>query len=257
MHKPHLILLTSVVMTACANPRFRGEPVPLEPPAPTTTAPQGRLALEVSYLQDSELSTKRFRVLHLLFENPSAEWIFVDRALLDLGTPSANKGVFIPFGGQLHDFVISAKEGLAIRRNTLAVLDGDLSLEGMDGQPPPGGPAAEPADERISWKSTRPLTVAEGQTLQQELAKGRLLPRTHLLAGGFAVPPGMTIRKWILLDLRPEDAWPLSTFFLLVEGSGGLKQRLRFSAADASVGQEHADKRMDRDQQRIKKMKRT
>jgi hypothetical protein len=191
------------LLAGCARVQNAQPAVPLDAqgkPAPATAMNSG---LRISGEELRELSSAYFGVLEVTFENPTAEWVRVERVTLDFGSPAKNATMGVPAGDDLKAFVASTEQRNAVRavnRQTafaLTALGGAL-VGGLS-----TNQGASIAGDTVAVASLGALAVdSQAQSIAKAEQVARL-PETHLLAGGFAVPPGLFVKRWIVLQTKP------------------------------------------------------
>jgi hypothetical protein len=186
----------------CAEMHTGAFAVPVDPAGRIAPTARLRSSLRISSRQVADLSSRYFGAIEVTFENTSADWVRIQAAGLDFGTPARNAAMSIPAGEDLMRWQEGTQRRNAIRAaNEETALDlllfGAFTVSAAAGRSPVGAGAAvvgagtalamggRALDERVS--------AAEGVALY---------PITHLLAVPFSVPPGLAIKRWIVLHSR-------------------------------------------------------
>jgi hypothetical protein len=190
------------LLGGCASVQNSEAAVPIDAQgnlAPATTMGSG---LRISGEELRPLASTYFGVLEVTFENPTAEWVRVDRVTLDFGSAAKNSAIVIPAGNHLEAFVASTEQRNAIRslnRQTafaLTALGGTL----VAGISPESGPAT--AGGTVAVGSLSALAVDTHVQSVEKTEHVARLPESHLLAGAFTVPPGLFVKRWIVLQTK-------------------------------------------------------
>jgi hypothetical protein len=190
------------LLAGCASVPNREPAVPIDArgnPAPATTMGSG---LRVSGEELRDLSSAYFGVLEVTFENPTAEWVRVDRVTLDFGSPAKNSAIVIPAGKDLEAFVASTEQRNAVRRINRQTAFALTALGGalVAGLSPTPGPSI--AGGTVAVTSLSALAIdshAESVDTAEHVAR---LPASHLLAGALTVPPGLFVKRWLVLQSK-------------------------------------------------------
>ena len=190
------------LLAGCASVPNSEPAVPIDAqgnPAPATTMGSG---LRVSGEELRELASAYFGVLEVTFENPTPEWVRVDGVTLDFGSAAKNSAIVIPAGKDLETFVASTEQRNAVRhinRQTafaLTALGGAL-VAGLSSKP-----GTSIAGDTVAVTSLSALAVdSHAETLETTEHVARL-PANHLLAGAFTVPPGLFVKRWVVLQSK-------------------------------------------------------
>jgi hypothetical protein len=158
--------------------------------------------LRISGEELTDLSSAYFGVLEVTFENSTADWIRVERVGLDFGSPAKNAAVTVPAGENLEAFIASTEQRNAVRRVNrqtafaLTALGGTL----VGGSSSDQGVAL--AGDTAAVASLGALAVdshAQSIATAEQVAR---LPATHLLASGFTIPPGLFVKRWVVLQTK-------------------------------------------------------
>jgi hypothetical protein len=197
-----VLLLT---LAGCASFRGGDYGVPVGAHSASTPQPLDK-ALLVSGGELSSLSSARFGALEITFENPGGEWIHVRRVGLDLGRPALNAAVTIPGGADLEAWLEATE-----LRNAEGLVASVAHEERSGAAPAVGAP---PANGMLT------VAVARGLSELAEAGDADQYPNDHLMSVPFTVPPGLTIKRWIVLGTPPGLAC-VSRVVLEYETEGG------------------------------------
>jgi hypothetical protein len=165
--------------------------------APTAGLKSG---LRISGRQVSDLSSRYFGAIEVTFENRSSEWVRIQQAGLDFGTPRRNGRVSVTAGEDLQRWQEGTQRRNAIRdANQATALD--LLLFGAAVATVAGGRSAAGAGAAAVCAGA---ALALGTRELQDRAAGAetvaLYPANHLLSLPFSVPPGLAIKRWVVLN---------------------------------------------------------
>ena len=207
-----VICLLSVVLHSCASVKgsgkdahFTGSSVKSSDfdikVSPRAKKPQGKLV--VSGNENSSLSSTYFTVLDFTFENDGATWRRVKSVKIRFKDGAANESIKFPVGQDLLNWAESANRVKAIRDYNLRLATGAVIGGGL-------------ATGRSSGKAA---AVGGGMVLSANTLSAKLaslqsagtIPKDHLLAGPFSVPPGLHVKKWITLYAEDPLSFPYIT----------------------------------------------
>jgi hypothetical protein len=191
----------SITLAAgCAELHAGAYAVPVDRAGRFAPAAGLRSGLRISGRQVTALSSRYFGAIEVTFENLSPAWVRIQQASIDFGTPARNAEVAITAGEDLQRWQEGTQRRNAIRdANRETALDlllfGAAVATAAAGRSPVGagaalvgaGAAGTLAADQLAERNAAAETVA-------------LYPATHLLSLPFSVPPGLAIKRWIVLN---------------------------------------------------------
>ena len=151
----------------------------------------------------TDLSSPHFGALEVTFENRGHEWIRIHGVELDFGSQSVNENMFVPAGPDLDSWREATSMRNAIREvnqeTTLELIAlGAVALTAFSGRGSPGAVVGGTA----AIASLTALTARQVAGVVQESERVKLFPSSHLLGGPFGVPPGLFVKRWVVLNSR-------------------------------------------------------
>ena len=174
-------------------------------PVSVASTPPG---LKISAGEIDSMSSTYFGEIEFTFENPTPHWIRIEQVQLDFGGERNNKDVYVPWGNQLENWLESTRQRNLIREaNTqtaltlLAMGGGIVSAGAFHGS---GG--ARVAGGLVALTATAALVGKEMQDRKEAAENVPVFAQSHLLGGAIDVPPGLFVKRWIVLN-TPADPY--------------------------------------------------
>lgn len=154
----------------------------------------------VSVGELTDLSSLHFGALEVTFENPSPDWIRITGVQLDFGSPEVNQAVVIPAGQDLQSWQDATSMRNAIAQTNRETALGLLALgSAVLGAVSDRGSAGAVVGALGVAGALTALTVSEVKGAVREAERVKLFPSTHLFGGPFGVPPGLFVKRWVVL----------------------------------------------------------
>ena len=163
--------------------------------------------LKVSAGEISTMSSRYFGELEFTFENPGGKWIRVEQVVLDFGSEQNNQAVYFPWGAQLKSWADATSQRNAIKDANAATA---LALIGVGGAlvsaTAPRGAGLRKLGGMASLAAVMTMLAANVEA-QTDAADSK--PRfggDHLFAGPFDVPPGLFVKRWLVINTPDQPA---------------------------------------------------
>jgi hypothetical protein len=157
--------------------------------------------LMISARELTSMSSQYFAELEFTLENPTAQWVRVEKIGLDFGSDRNNKAVSLPWGSQLESWAEATHQRNVIREinDQIAVelIGAGLMLAAATSRSPVGVAAATGGMVALTAVSAAPSGAGESALD----ADGR--PRfngRHLLALPLDVPPGLFLKRYLVVN---------------------------------------------------------
>lgn len=176
-------------------------------------------------------ASRYFGLVELTFENPTTEWRNISDVHLDFGGEELDAYVRYPQGQQLTAWYRANQ-----RRNEIRQQNQGLALAALGAS---GRALSRTSDTRVG----RVLGGAMAITALAGFAARRwgeeptpLYPDSHLLSGPFSVPPGLFVKRWVLINTVRSQGVPCLhsvTLGYAVNERGDERVRLRFKERTA------------------------
>jgi hypothetical protein len=201
-------------------------------PSPGLTTP-----LRISGTEAAELSGPALGVVQVTLENPSKQWIRVRGVSLDFGGAIRNAAVTIPAGGDLVTWQRAVQQRNAItaenRANALAV----LALVGGVASIASPSPEVSAMGDLVALGSLGMLAADDVKAGVLAAQRAALYPENHLLAPDVSVPPGLFVKKWVLLHTTNDKVTgPLTSLRMHFETDDGSAHTVRLDFRVSSCG---------------------
>jgi hypothetical protein len=187
-----------------------------------------RLGLVVSGKELDELGSAYFGVVDFVFENRTEGWIRIKTVTLDLGSEARNREVFLPWGTDLVRWYEAATQKLAIAGHNRQLFLSTLALAGAVAGGVSGSNTGVLAGTTVALGATTVMAVDDIGATKRAAENAPIYPESHLLAGGFAIPPGLFTRRWVLLNTKDHARLGyLSALVVRYETEAGVSERVR------------------------------
>jgi hypothetical protein len=195
----HYLLLTVLVFSGCASVRSGNHAVPTKDSQSSRYEGTTKLGVVITGQEDMMLSSGHFAIVNFTFQNRSRKWVGIRNVQLDFEDPILNAEVVFPVGAQAAAWGKAMQEVAAVdAANTAAVLGTIMALGGV------AGAASDSRNVRTAGAlsfatSATMLTAAAAMTEVNRSKLAAAVPDSHLLSEAFEIPPGLHVKKWILL----------------------------------------------------------
>jgi hypothetical protein len=233
MPPPRLLAgVVALACAACASVHPGNLAVPVGASAdPSDPFRLTRLGLVVSGEELTDFSSQYFGAVELTFENRTDRWVRIQRVALDFGGKARNDLVYLPWGNDLLRWHEAASQKLAIDSYNRQVFLGTLALVGAVTEVAGAvarSPGAVRAGAAVSLGATTALAADEVVSGARAVERGPLAPEDHLFAGGFAVPPGLFTKRWVLLNTTDHQRVGfIRTMDIEYQSEAGINERVR------------------------------
>jgi hypothetical protein len=193
---------------ACVPLASERPAVPIDDRGHGSSGEKTRSGLRISGEELTSFSSRYFGALELTFENTSATWLHVQRVFLDFGGARNNDGVLIPYGQDIQAWHDATVHRNAIRDINQQLVLGAVALTGTVVAGSTDNPTARSVGGLAALGALGALAVGDVQSTVEHVERVGMFPRNHLLAGPFGVPPGLAVKKWILLNTKDSSGDP-------------------------------------------------
>lgn len=233
-----LAALAITLTTACSSVQNRYVAMPVDPTGQPTGSEATPSGLIVSGEELTSYSSDHFGLIEVTFENPTHEWLHVERLALDFGSPERNAAVLLPEGSDIvawHQATINRNEirgtneaaalGALLALGAIVAIAGRASGEG----------AIETTGKAVAVGAASAAAIDDLGARADGAERVRLLTETHLLAVPFGIPPGLFAKRWVLLESHDIVAPCIASMWIdyTVE-RGNERVLLRFRRAGAN-----------------------
>jgi hypothetical protein len=189
-----------------------------------------RSGLLISSRQVSDLSSRYFGAVEVTFENRSSEWVRIQQVALEFGSPERNAAVAITAGEDLQRWQEGTQRRNDIRDANRAtatelLLFGAVVATAAGGRSPVGAAGA-----LVGAGTAAAMTASEMEGRASAAETVSLYPAHHLLTLPFSVPPGLAIKRWVVLNTPARRALGcISHADLMYTTDRDLNERVRLS----------------------------
>lgn len=221
-------------LLGCASVPNSEPAVPIDaqgtPVSATTSA-----GLRVSGEELAELASRYFGVLEVTLENPTADWIHIARVTLDFGDSAKNAAVGVPAGEDLHAFLKATEQRNAVRETNRETALAIAALGGALVGAASSERAVAATGDAVALTSLAALAVDSRMSDVNAAEQVARLPENHLLAGPVAIPPGLFVKRWIVLQTKETSSSAcLASVTLGFERAGITFERVRLTFKHAN-----------------------
>ena len=207
MWKPALVLFP-LGLSSCASVASGPYGTPLDTAGKPSAAEAQAAKLKVSAREIPEMSSRYFGEIEFTLENPTAEWVRVDKVALDFGGPKINQSVYFPWGSQLDNWLEATRQRNAVQEEnvamTLAVLGlGAGMVAGAAGGPGSGVRMAGGLVSMAALAGAAAVATSESSASTPP-TEGPVFFGRHLFAFPIEVPPGLFVKRFVVVN-TPDD----------------------------------------------------
>jgi hypothetical protein len=197
--------------------------------------------LVISGALDSDKTSNYFGAFDLVFENKSDRWMVLRDIRISFLTPEQSQNVSIPVGAQYAAWAQGMQNLADYNAKKGALLGGLLAGAVIMG-------SSNNSDAKALGALTMGLSVAAAasKTNYNEIFVG--LPPFHLLNGDIVIPPGMFMKRWLLLNSTNHEATGyISTIIFDFKDQDGNAQKyyLQFRDPESTSGWQSSDFTVD------------
>jgi hypothetical protein len=186
------------------------------------------LGLVVSGQENTALASRYFGVLDFTFENTSQDWIRIKAVKVDFGDDKINQNIVFTSGRDIKIWHESIE-----KRNVIRDFNTETILSAIAGFGAGMALSSHNSDiQKIGTMaaigSVTSLSAYEFNKFVDKIEKAEIFPQNHLLARGFIIPPGLSVKKWLLINSQNHAAIGYTTnLFLEYETEHGRKEKVK------------------------------
>jgi len=151
------------------------------------------------------MSSPYFGQIEFTFENPTGEWITVERVALDFGSAKNNQAVLFPWGTRLDNWAAATSQRNAVRdaNNALALelLAAGGAVAGAAGR---HARATRAAGGFASLAALTAMSATHAEARAETAEDVPIFEGSHLFNVPFDVPPGLFVKRWLVVN-TPAD----------------------------------------------------
>ncbi len=210
------------------------EPLPDTRTAALVNAPQGAPTRElaVTVAENVPLSSPAVGALSFRFANEGAEFLHVDRVLIDFGGEKENQSVIVLSDRDLESWSegISARNRERQYRRDATMLGLAIAADVLVG----AASFAHSKGHHVPHPAATQLVLTAAMLRDESSSEMAHFPDSHLLEVPFSVPPKLGVSRWVALQTRDPGA-PCIHFVslrVLVRERGWLQFATNFRGGD-------------------------
>jgi hypothetical protein len=211
----------------CASVPGSEPAVPIDAQGKPVSAITASAGLRVSGEELAELASRYFGVLEITLENPTADWIHIGRVTLDFGDSAKNAAISVPAGANLQAFLTATELRNAVRQTNRETALAIAALGGALVGAASSERALAAAGDAVALTSFAALAVDARIGDVKAAEQVARLPESHLLAGPVAIPPGLFVKRWIVLQTQATSSSTcVASVTLGLERPGAARERV-------------------------------
>lgn len=197
-------VLFSIITTGCAS-IHHGK---IATEVGSNTPLDGDVDLAISASERTSYSSDYFGVVDFTFQNNTNEWINVDRINLDFADDVLNKEVGIVIASDLSLWSEGISNLKAVQDHNRRLLIGTIAGIAGGIAEISNSKGTQQLGTSVFLAGTTALAIDAYQGHMDKIQKSKLLPADHILSGPLRIPPGLFLRRWIVLYTKNPDLIP-------------------------------------------------
>lgn len=200
------MLCPFIAQTGCAHVASGEYGISLDARGEASPAEDQAAKLRISAGEKTRMSSPYFGQLEFTFENPTGEWITVERVSLDFGSEKNNQSVLFPWGARLENWTAATVQRNAVRDINNALALELLAVGGSVAGSAAGrhAPAARAAGGFATLAAMTALTATRAEARADAAENVPFFEGSHLFNVPFDVPPGLFVKRWLVVN-TPAD----------------------------------------------------
>ncbi len=164
--------------------------------------------LKISASEVTAMSSRYFAEIEFTLENPTAQWVRVEKVALDFGGEKANQSVSFPWGAQLENWAEATHYRNLVRQindaMALELIGAGAAVLSMSAAHGHGGGSARVAGGLATMAVV--AGIAGGVAASTEAGSvAASFGGQHLFAVPLEVPPGLFVKRYVVVN-TPDDA---------------------------------------------------
>ncbi|MGK5092534.1 hypothetical protein WDW89_11045 [Deltaproteobacteria bacterium TL4] len=196
---------------------------------------QGAMGLIVSGEENNNLSSPYFGVIDFTFENTSQGWIKLSQVKVYFENDTINENVQFTSGKELKVWMESTQKKVVMDLHNKQVAYGSIAGVGLGLAATGDDPQTRNMGLAMYLGTFAALAVDSFQDQASGLEQTKVFPQTHLFAKDFMIPPGLFIKKWVVLNSKNHSKTGyIHTLYLEYETSSGERATLKLEFRNGS-----------------------
>lgn len=162
-------------------------------------------SLVVSAKLNSMMSGDYFGMLEFTFENRSEEWVHIKEVRIEPEMSKGQEYVTVLAGEKLNQWYNSTMARNAISQHNAAIGAGLLMGVGAVAAGRGNNSTTQVAGKVLATAALGSLTLQSLNKTLDRIEGAQIFPHSHIYHGETYVPPGLFVRKWLVLNTRQHD----------------------------------------------------
>lgn len=222
----YMILAAALFSASCASIEYANAGQQVNDNNKLSDREVSDLGLKISAEENVQLGSDYFGVINFSFINTSQEWIYIKNIKLDFGD-GINENIRIISGKDIYAWKESTLHRNQIDEYNMKLFLGTVALAGAF-MSESGNKYAGKTGELMLLGAYSSLSVKELNDSQKKINYPAIFPQNHLLSGEIIVPPGLFVKKWIVVNSRNHDKIGIiKKFDIEYETKSNDKERIR------------------------------
>lgn len=194
------------------------------------------LGLIISCSENMRLSSKYFGMIDFTFENKTQDWIHIKNIKIDFGKKIINENVKIISGKDISRWYAAIERRIAIKDYNKQMVESVLLGVGVGLSQFSRDINVQRAGGLIGLMAGTSLLINEFNQNLDKLEKSKIFPKNHLLVEDVVIPPGLFVKKWLLLNSKNhEETSIIDKIFLEYETENGEVEKVKINLKQFGV----------------------
>ncbi len=207
-----LQLIIIALLVSCASVDYSNVGAVVNSDNSPTTPSYSKLGLKISAEEDESFASEYFGVINFSFVNNSQDWITIKNIKLDFGNDTINSNINIISGNDILAWKESTMLRNKIDEHNQNVFLGSLALSGAL-LSTSNNSDVKTAGNTMLLGSITSLSVKEIAEGADRIQYSTIFPANHLLNSNFTIPPGLFVKKWIVINTKNHNQTGIITKF--------------------------------------------
>ena len=156
----------------------------------------------ISVKENERLSSQNFGLLEFTFENITDEWIRIKTCKIGFGSDEIEKNITLTSGEDLVVWNKAVEQIASISDYNTTLVLGTISALGTTISATSRNNSVKNVSGTIGLTALSSLAVNELNKIRDNIQSGDIFPENHLYSKGFNIPPGLFVKRWVLLNSK-------------------------------------------------------
>lgn len=207
-----LQLIVIALFMSCASVDYSNVGAVVNSDNTPTERTHTKSGLKISAEEDETFASEYFGVINFSFVNNSQDWITIKNIKLDFGNDTINSNVTIISGNDIQAWKESTMLRNKIDEHNQNVFWSSLALSGA-WLSTSSNSDVKAAGNNILLGAITSLSVKEMTEASDRIQYATIFPTNHLLNSNFTIPPGLFVKKWIVINTKNHKQTGIITKF--------------------------------------------